>query len=99
MSSARSNYQELAKLAAEYPELVRLQVSFIFYSHSHTILFANKWKKMENTFRISKIYSTHTRVRFRMNCRAIYSIFLISYKSSTNLICFAHRRKFILKMV
>lgn len=26
VSSARSNYQELAKLAAEYPELVRLQV-------------------------------------------------------------------------
>lgn len=26
VSAARSNYQELAKLAAEYPELVRLQV-------------------------------------------------------------------------
>lgn len=31
VSAARSNYQELAKLAAEYPELVRLQVSFHIY--------------------------------------------------------------------
>lgn len=36
VSAARANYQELAKLSTEYPELVRLQVRFNVPKHSFT---------------------------------------------------------------
>lgn len=37
ISAARSNYQELAKLGQEHPQLVRLQVCVSFLPHFKTI--------------------------------------------------------------